>query len=203
MEEKRVRSKSEEKRSQIIDAAGALFITDGFEKVSMEQIAKSAGVSKQTVYSHFGNKQLLFTAAIDCKCEEYDLAPNKIKQPMGCEEYLSLFSQQLSSLLISEDAIGMFRACISGAGQSEVSKLFWEAGPGKIRRQLRVYLEEQSKLGILCIENIDTAAAQLMSMIVCETQFQSLIGLPQSKSTEELKQYATQCAQLFYKAYRC
>ena len=31
-------------------------------------IAKEAGVSKQTVYSHFGNKDELFTAAIEQKC---------------------------------------------------------------------------------------------------------------------------------------
>jgi AcrR family transcriptional regulator len=36
VQEKRVRIKSEEKRKQIIDAAGALFISSGFEKVSMD-----------------------------------------------------------------------------------------------------------------------------------------------------------------------
>ena len=55
MQEKRGRSKSEEKRQLIIQAAGELFVEHGFEKVSMEGIAKFAGVSKQTVYSHFSN----------------------------------------------------------------------------------------------------------------------------------------------------
>ena len=202
MQEKRVRLKSEEKRTQIIDAAGVLFITNGFEKVSMEEIAKSAGVSKQTVYSHFGNKQQLFTAAIDCKCEEYELAPNKIKNPLHCEEYLIFFCTHLCALLTSDDAIGMFRVCVAEAGRSEVGELFWEAGPGKIRTQLAIYLAEQNALGTLAIDNIDAAASQLIGMIVCEAQFRSVLGLAKIKSDTELKDYTAHCARLFYKAYR-
>ena len=202
VQEKRVRLKSEEKRSQIIDAAGVLFVVNGFEKVSMEEIAKSAGVSKQTVYSHFGNKQQLFTAAIDCKCDEYDLAPNKTQQAMHCEEYLIFFATHLCALLTSDDAIGVFRVCVAEAGRSEVGDLFWQAGPGKIRAQLASYLTDQHKLGTLVIKDIDTAAGQLIAMIVCESQFRSVLGLQKNKNETELKEYATQCARLFYKGYR-
>ncbi|MFA0704551.1 TetR/AcrR family transcriptional regulator, partial [Vibrio sp. 10N.222.48.A3] len=43
--------KSEQKRSQILTAASQLFSEHGF-KINMDQIAKAANVSKQTVYSH-------------------------------------------------------------------------------------------------------------------------------------------------------
>ncbi|MFQ3201010.1 MAG: TetR/AcrR family transcriptional repressor of mexJK operon [Zhongshania sp.] len=202
MQEKRVRIKSEEKRKQIIDAAGALFISSGFEKVSMEEIAKSAGVSKQTIYSHFGNKQQLFTSAIDDKCDEYHLVPDKIESSIHCQEYLVSFCIHLSALLTSEDAIGMFRVCVGEAGRSEVGELFWEAGPGKIRKQLANYLTEQNKLGHLKIDNIEIAAAQLISMIAYETQLRSVLGLQKYRSNLELKEYVSHCAQMFYKAYR-
>ena len=51
-----VRSKSESKRKQILDAATILFTEQGYSSTSMDLIAKNANVSKQTVYSHFGNK---------------------------------------------------------------------------------------------------------------------------------------------------
>jgi TetR/AcrR family transcriptional repressor of mexJK operon len=168
----------------------------------MEEIAKSAGVSKQTVYSHFGNKQQLFTAAIDGRCDEYHLAPGRIQGSMYCEEYLVSFCMQLSSLLTSEDAIGMFRVCVAEAGQSEVGELFWKAGPGKIRTQLVQYLAEQNKLGNLKIDNIEIAADQLISMIVYEAQFRSVLGLQKTRSKTELKEYVSDCAKMFYKAYR-
>jgi AcrR family transcriptional regulator len=202
VQEKCVKLKSKEKRNQIIDAAGALFILNGYEKVSMEEIAKSASVSKQTVYSHFGNKQQLFTAAIESICDKYNLAPPKIPQSMHCEDYLIFFCTRLSALLTNEDATGVFRVCVAEIGHSEVGELFWQAGPEKIRAQLVSYLTEQNTLGTLAINDIDTAAGQLISMIVCEAQFRSVLGLKRIKTNSELKKYASECARLFYKGYR-
>ena len=50
-----------------------LFLTEGFERTSMDSIAQAAGVSKQTVYSHFANKDDLFRSCIAAKVAEYDL----------------------------------------------------------------------------------------------------------------------------------
>ena len=51
------------KRAAILDAAKRLFLVQGFTGVSMDQIAAEAGVSKLTVYSHFGDKESLFADA--------------------------------------------------------------------------------------------------------------------------------------------
>ena len=58
------------KRAAILDVAKRLFSQNGFDGVSMDQIAAEAGVSKLTVYSHFGDKESLFSSAIRAKCEE-------------------------------------------------------------------------------------------------------------------------------------
>ena len=52
------------KRAAILDAAKRLFIQSGFDGTSMDQIATEAGVSKLTVYSHFGDKESLFLSLI-------------------------------------------------------------------------------------------------------------------------------------------
>ena len=59
-----IRSKSESKSKQILDAATLLFTEQGYSSTSMDLIAKHANVSKQTVYSDFGNKAELFAASI-------------------------------------------------------------------------------------------------------------------------------------------
>ncbi|MET9426356.1 TetR/AcrR family transcriptional regulator [Streptomyces sp. NPDC003036] len=51
------------KRQAIVEAARALFLREGFG-VGMDAIAAEAGVSKVTVYNHFGSKEALFTAVI-------------------------------------------------------------------------------------------------------------------------------------------
>lgn len=54
------RSVSERKREEIQRAALTLFTRDGYERTSVDAIAAEAGVSKRTVYNHFGDKENLF-----------------------------------------------------------------------------------------------------------------------------------------------
>ncbi|POM22561.1 HTH-type transcriptional regulator AcrR [Actinomadura rubteroloni] len=55
----------EEKREEILAAARRLFIDDGYESASMGQIAKSAGVTVNTIYWYFRDKDDLLVAVLD------------------------------------------------------------------------------------------------------------------------------------------
>jgi AcrR family transcriptional regulator len=56
--------KAAEKEQQILKGALPEFLENGYGGTSMDRIAQAAGVSKQTVYSHFGSKEDLFKALI-------------------------------------------------------------------------------------------------------------------------------------------
>ncbi|QFU88401.1 TetR/AcrR family transcriptional regulator [Amycolatopsis sp. YIM 10] len=58
------RLRAEAKRTAILDAAEALFVSDGYELTSVDAISARAGVSKRTVYDHFGDKQTLFRSVL-------------------------------------------------------------------------------------------------------------------------------------------
>ena len=73
------RPKDLEKRAAILNVAKRLFTTQGFDSTSMDAIAAAAGVSKLTVYSHFQDKERLFTAAVECVCAEQMPAVNNIR----------------------------------------------------------------------------------------------------------------------------
>jgi TetR/AcrR family transcriptional repressor of mexJK operon len=60
---------SERKRDIIGRAAFTLFVSDGYERTSVDAIAAEAGVSKRTVYSHYGDKENLFMSVV---CDTYD-----------------------------------------------------------------------------------------------------------------------------------
>src|SRR6478735_222647 len=53
------------KRATILSAGRALFLSSGYQGTSVDQIAASAEVSKQTVYKHFGDKQELLLAIVN------------------------------------------------------------------------------------------------------------------------------------------
>lgn len=203
-EKSRGRSKSEEKRRQIISAAGDLFIDQGYENASMIDIARKAGVSKQTLYSHFGGKEQLFSAAIECKCEEFQLDKdlNTERRDRSCRESLEEFALHLSQLLVSDAAVMVFKVCIAESGRSDVGQLFWQAGPARIREQLRKYLQLQHDSGELNIPDISLACSQLIAMLHGEAHTCALLGQSCSDTGQDLQRYSRACVDMFLKAYR-
>ncbi|WP_018349063.1 TetR/AcrR family transcriptional regulator [Longispora albida] len=57
------------KRQAIVRAAREAFVRDGFS-AGMDTIAAEAGVSKVTVYNHFGSKEALFQVVIGAALED-------------------------------------------------------------------------------------------------------------------------------------
>jgi AcrR family transcriptional regulator len=55
------RTKSDDKRATILDAAIGLFSRYGFKRTSIDDVAREAGIAKGTVYLYFENKEVLFT----------------------------------------------------------------------------------------------------------------------------------------------
>ena len=82
------RPKDLAKRQAILDAAKILFLSNGYASTSMDAVAAEAGVSKLTVYSHFNDKETLFSAAVMAKCEE-QLPTLFFELPDGCLLYTS------------------------------------------------------------------------------------------------------------------
>jgi len=129
------RPKSEEKHNLILHSASCLFIENGFANTSMDNIAKASGVSKQTVYSHFDNKDALFKAAITKKCQSYQLDTNQLMQGTNANlplnHYLKQVGTQFIRLIQDPEAVAVFRLVIGEAQSTpHVAKLFYDAGPG-------------------------------------------------------------------------
>lgn len=62
--------KKAETRKAIIESAVQLFTEKGFEKTSIENIAKQAGIGKATVYTYFATKDEIFLTFCDDELEE-------------------------------------------------------------------------------------------------------------------------------------
>ena len=60
-----MRRKSAETRQRIIDAAYTLFYQGGFMRTGVDVIADTAGITKRTLYQHFGSKDELIGAVLE------------------------------------------------------------------------------------------------------------------------------------------
>ncbi len=196
------RGRSEEKREKIVNAAAELFIENGFDGISMDHIAKNAGVSKQTVYSHFGNKEDLFRQCIEGKCIAGAMTPERFNDDLPIDVVLLDLAVHFTQLLMSDDGVKVTRVCVSGAEKyPEVSEMFFEAGPNNIFKLFTRYLQRQVDAKVLKIDNCQHAAWQFMFMVKSEHAFRRLLGLDQKLSDDEIQAYIESCVGLFLRGY--
>src|SRR5271169_6709523 len=101
------------KAESILTAAKRTFLAGGFGAVSMDTIAREAGVSKATVYAHFAGKEELFGAVIGRECERY-LASFAVGEldPRDVRASLTVLGRRFLELLLSPDAIALHRLII-------------------------------------------------------------------------------------------
>jgi len=199
----RTRTRSEVKRALIMDAAGDLFTEQGFSNTSMDKIAERAGVSKQTVYSHFGSKEGIFVASIEDKCILNSLSSEFFQQQASTAHMLLELARHFNELLLSDDAIRIMRLCCTSAeSHPEVSELLYSAGFENLHRLLSDFLAQRAASGELDISNTDVAANQFLFMVNSDEAFRGRLGLKPKLSSQEQDDYLKSSVRIFLKGYR-
>ena len=161
------RPKDLAKGMAILEAAEHLFLELGFDGASMEQIAARAGVSKLTVYNHFGDKEALFIAAVEHYCEEqvpptlFTPAPDQPLQPR-----LEGIARAVYALMSSPEAVSGFRLmCAPTRLDSRLAEMFWNAGAGHLQEEFAALLARRTAAGELAVDDTARAAAQFFALL--------------------------------------
>jgi len=163
------RPKDLAKRAAILEAAERMFLQQGYEGVSMDQIAAEAGVSKLTVYSHFGDKDALFTEAAAAYCEQQ--MPASIFEPSPgtpIRQRLGEVAEAFFAMVGSPEAIAGHRLlCTPQMVEKRLAQRFWQSGPERVQAAFAALLRRRMETGDLDIdaERVDTAAAQFFVLL--------------------------------------
>ena len=191
------------KRAAILDVAKRLFTRNGFDGVSMDQIAAEAGVSKLTVYSHFGDKESLFSAAVREKCEEQMPSTLFLSGLEGdLREQLTAIASAFLALITSEEAIAMHRMMMMpGTGDALVRELFWEAGPRRVKDGLGEFLRARVVRGELQVPDIERAASQFLCLLKGEMHMQLVCGMCCKPVVGEVDAHIAATVDLFLRAH--
>jgi TetR/AcrR family transcriptional repressor of mexJK operon len=198
------RPKDLEKRAAILEAAKRLFPQHGFEGTSMDAVAAEAGVSKLTVYSHFGGKEALFIETIRCKCD--GLMPRslfEINVDAPVRGQLLGIARAFFNLMMSDGALGMHRTLVASSQQSpKLARLFWDAGPMQEQAALAELLNKEVAAHQLDIADTRRAASQFFALLKGEHHARMLFGCGQP-TTEEADAHLEATVDMFLRAYSC
>ena len=186
------RPKSQQKKDDILSAASSLFLEFGFSATSMDQVANKAEVSKQTVYSHFKNKDALFIAIIALKCAEYQFDREHLHSPdLSVSEVLAELGLKFVKLLHDEEVIAMYRVVIAEVKSNpRVADLFYKAGPQHAIVLLAEYFCAQADLAL----DQDAAyswSVTYFNLLKGDFHICSLLGLEFALSENQQKQLVT------------
>ena len=191
------------KAEAVLDAAWALFLERGVEAVPIETIAAEAGVSKGTLYAAYADKGALFEAAVLREMERIEAAQGvgtPTEAPLG--DTLRAFGIGIMSFLASEPAIGFYNALSAELRRHpDLSRAFWELGPGRTRRNLSRILAAAAARGEIAIGEPDHAADMLFGMWQGFTNLQLALAIGPDEARASIADRVDRGLAAFLKAF--
>lgn len=197
-----VRSKSERKRKQILDAATVLFTEQGYSSTSMDLIARNAQVSKQTVYSHFGNKDELFAASIKQKCDSYHMTEISIDSTSEPSEILFVLAKRFLAMLTSKEALAIHKTCAyESKSYPQLSELFYQEGPERVVNEVAQLMSKFHSNQQLNIPEPKFAALQFLNLAKGECWMRVEFNTKKQISEAEIDNYLKSTIAMFIRGY--
>ncbi|CAE09883.1 TetR/AcrR family transcriptional regulator [Wolinella succinogenes] len=188
---------------KILDAACEVFLEQGFEKASVNEIVKRAGGSLATLYKLFGNKENLFEAILERKSEAIfaELEEEaKASEEQDLESFLWRFGMKFFDMLAKCDSVAMVRILMAEGSRNEgkLGKIFYRHGPGKSEAILERFLRKEHIKGKIAIEDIALAAARFIFLVKEPFHFRSIaLGHPMNLSLEERQRVVGEAIHIF------
>jgi AcrR family transcriptional regulator len=196
-------TRSADKRRQILEAAGRLFMSQGFGATSMDTVAREAGVSKATVYAHFDGKEALFAANIGIECDKLRRALEPpAREVADVAAMLRQFGTAFIDLVYGPKGIAVYRIMTAEAERfPELGRAFYEAGPARVLQGLATLLESAAAGGLLALPNSREAAEQFIALLRGERHLRQLLGLVAPPTPEEKTHLLETAIAVFLSAY--
>ncbi|PJF09700.1 TetR/AcrR family transcriptional regulator [Pseudorhodobacter sp. MZDSW-24AT] len=154
------------KFDQVLEGARAVFLRDGFDGASVDDIAREAGVSKATLYAYFPDKQLLFKEICAQEClRQADEVEAEIDPLMSVEAMLTLAGERIAGFILSDFGQNACRLIVGeGARFPELARDFYRNGPGLVHDRLVHHLHLLVQKDALQIDDVDLAAEQFIQL---------------------------------------
>ena len=167
------------KFDQVLEGARQVFMADGFEGASVDDIARAAKVSKATLYSYVPDKRLLFMEVAKHECQrQAELAIAQVQTDGPMNETLFNAASTMARFFMSKLGRQTYRIAVAESERfPEIGQAVYYAGPTIARNALIDYLSNRMEAGELIIEDLDLAADQFIEMCKASHHIQAMMGV--------------------------
>ncbi|MEM8978929.1 MAG: TetR/AcrR family transcriptional regulator [Pseudomonadota bacterium] len=191
------------KYDQVVDGARAVFMENGFEGASVDEIARRAQVSKATLYSYFPDKRVLFMEVAKTECvRQADAALDAINMTETPEVVLKSACKSMMRFFFSDFGQAVFRIAVAESKRfPELGQQFYTNGPMVARGKLMKYLQEAVARGELVIEDLELAADQLPQLCQADLFDKLMFGIQDKVSEAEIQRVGDGAVDMFLARY--
>jgi AcrR family transcriptional regulator len=191
------------KRRQVTEAAEKLFLAQGYGAISMDQVARTAGVSKATLYAYFPSKDSLFAHIVASKGGENPMSDDLFPtENIDLRAALEAIGVRVLEFMLRERTLAIYRIALAESGRfPELGRAFYENGPHLFTRRFVSWLEKLRDLGLVEVEDLTLATHQFMALMRCGVFFRRSLSLPPEPSADEIQRTVKAAADTFLKAF--
>lgn len=188
-----------EKPQTILKAAKALFLKHGYSETTMDDIAKKAGLTKQTVYSYYRNKDVLFQVMILSLCERKTPADSQyIPDNVPFETLMVNIGAKLLDLITSAEVLATTRLVIAESERHpKVAKAYYESGTQQIVHSISEFLKVMNKRGVTAIPNTESAASYFLAMLKGQHYVRMILRVKPASSEAAKLAHVKECVRIF------
>jgi TetR/AcrR family transcriptional repressor of mexJK operon len=200
-------STSERKRAAILDAATTVFLAGGYLGANVDEIASVSGVSKQTVYKHFGSKEALFveivTNVTNSAADRVLNDVREIEKDGDVTSYLVDYAFRQLTVVLMPRTMQLRRLVIGEVSRfPDLARALYERGPLRALEALAALFERLGKRGVLAIDDPKTAASHFNWLVMAEPLNRAmLLGDDAIPKPAELRRHADAGVSVFLAAY--
>ncbi len=193
------------KREQVLAGARQVFGELGFERASVDLIAARAGVSKATIYSHFGDKKSLFVAAVVAECEELGsgLAPCRERPAGDVEEALARLGERIMTIFLTPTIARLYRQATAESERiPEIGRMVFERGTSAVIEAIALQLERWAASGDLRIADLRGAALDFFALCQGDLTARARLGVLEYPVEERIRETVRRAVRTFVRAHR-
>ncbi|MGJ8544069.1 MAG: TetR/AcrR family transcriptional regulator [Sulfitobacter sp.] len=191
------------KFDQVLAGAREVFMADGFEGASVDDIAQVAQVSKATLYKYFPDKRMLFVEVAHCECLRLSReAIEDLEVGAPPPEVLRRAGMHILEFVSSKFGQQLFRVCVAESDRfPEIGQKFYNSGPAVIRAEMVAYFEAAIARGELKIDDLELAADQFGELCKADLWPRLLFGVSKTCSPAEIERVVNGAVSTFMARY--
>jgi AcrR family transcriptional regulator len=189
------------KTEAILDAAAEALAERGL-MTPLEEIARRAGVSKQTIYNHFGSKADLVRSLVQRRVDRVTAVLHPPVAADRPEAALTAFARVVLEGMLDPRRSEMLRLTIQSAAElPDLAAVVYEAGPKTSSSRLATFLAEETAAGRLDVDDPEQAAEFFLGMLGGSYQTAWLLGVPRRLDVAGVERLARAASARFVRAY--